>query len=76
MKLPWFRRIGIFFIPNSIIGLIIMLSGIGYAVYEFIYIDHRSHSASDTLRNFFFHFLIIVALYNLIALLTSRSKKG
>jgi hypothetical protein len=73
MNLPWFRRTGIFFIPVNLIGWIILLAGIAYAVYVFLDIDSRSHSVSDTLMNFVFNLLIIGAVYSLIAFLTSRS---
>jgi hypothetical protein len=72
MKLPWFKQIGIFFIPASIIGWLIALGGLAYAVYTFIDIDSLSHSVSDTLMNFVFRLLIIVAVYSLIANFTSR----
>jgi len=75
MNLPWFKRIGIFFIPTSIIGWLILLGGLICAVYVFIGIDSRSHSVSDTLINFVFNLLIISALYSLIAYLTSRAAK-
>ena len=76
MKLPWFKRIGIFFVPKSIIGWIMLLGGLIYAVYIFIDIDSRSHSASDTLIKFVFNLIIIGAVYSLIAYLTSRSNKS
>jgi membrane protein DedA with SNARE-associated domain len=75
MNLPWFKRIGIFFIPKSFIGCVIMLAGIIYAVYVFIDIDSRSHSASDTLRPFFLYLLIIGLVYTFIAFLTSSIPK-
>ena len=75
MKLPWFKRIGMFFIPVTFAGWIILLAGLIYAVYIFIDIDSRSHSASDTLINFVFNLLIIGAVYSLIAFLTSRKAK-
>ena len=75
MSLPWFKRIGIFFVPATIAGWIILLGGIAYAVYKFGDIDSRSHSASDTLINFAFNLLIIAAVYSLIAYLTSRTTK-
>jgi hypothetical protein len=71
MNLPWFRRRGIFFIPGSLTGWLILSAGICYAVYTFIDIDSRSHSVSDTLINFFFRLLLIGVFYTLIALLTS-----
>jgi hypothetical protein len=72
MKFPWFKRNGIFFIPVSIIGWIILLAGFVFAIYSFLDIDGRSHSVSDTLMNFVFILLIIGAVYSLIAYLTSR----
>lgn len=72
MELHWFKRIGIFFIPVSIIGWLLLIVAVVYAVYVFIEIDSRSHSVSDTLMNFVFNLLIIGAVYSLIALLTSR----
>jgi hypothetical protein len=79
MKPQWFKRKGIFFIPKSLIGWAIMLIGIIFAIYVFIDIDSRSHSASDTLRPFFIILLIIGVVYTLIAFLTSSEsadKKG
>ena len=72
MHFPWFKRFGIFFIPKSLMGWIIFMAGLVYAVYVFIDIDSRSHSVSDTLMNFVFNLLIIAAVYSLIAFLTSR----
>ena len=76
MKLPWFKRIGIFFLPTSIVGWLILITGLAYAVYDFIEIDSRSHSASDTLRPFIINLLIIFAVYTLIAWLTSKAPKA
>ena len=75
MNLPWFKRYGIFFIPTSIIGWIISAGGIVWAVCEFLVIDGRSHSVSDTLINFMFYLLLIAAVYSLIAYWASRTSK-
>jgi hypothetical protein len=75
MKFPWFKRIGIFFIPAAFAGWIILFAGIVFAIYSFLNIDGRSHSVSDTLMNFVFILLIITAIYSLIAYLTSRVGK-
>jgi len=76
MKFPWFKRIGIFFIPTTIAGWIILLAGLAFAVYSFIDIDSRSHSNSDTLMNFVFMCLIIGAVYSVIAYATSRVRSS
>jgi|ERR1700722_19129046 len=76
MRLPWFKRNGIFFIPISIIGWLIFLCGIAYSVYTFIEINNEGHSVSDILMNFVFSLLIIGAVYSLIAYLTIRGTKG
>jgi hypothetical protein len=75
MKLKWFKRDGIIFIPVSVYGWLILTAGLAYAVYSFLDIDSRSHSVSDTLMNFVFRLLIICAVYSLIAYLTSRTPK-
>lgn len=76
MKFPWFKRVGIFFIPISLIGWIIIVAAFAYSVNVFIDIDRRSHSVSDTLMNFVFNLLIIWAIYSAFAFLTSFVKKG
>ena len=75
MKIPWFKRIGIFFIPASLAGWVLLLAGLAYSVYTFIDIDSRSHSVSDTLINFVFKLLIIGVVYSLIAYFASRTPK-
>lgn len=76
MNFPWFKRIGIFFIPSTIIGWLLLLAALAYSVYVFIDIDNRSHSVSDTLINFVFNLIIIVVLYSLVAFSTSRKTKA
>jgi hypothetical protein len=72
MNFQWFKRIGLFFLPKALVGWIILLAAITFAIYKFIEIDSRSHSVSDTLRNFVFMLFIIGAVYSLIAFLTSK----
>ena len=75
MNLPWFRRIWIFFIPVTIMGWLLLVAGIIYAVYLFIDIDSRSHSVSDTLINFLFNLFVLGVVYSLVAFLTSKATK-
>lgn len=76
MKLTWFKRVGIFFKPISLIGWLLLAAALAYAVYVFIDIDSRSHSASDTLTNFSFYLLIIGAVYSLVGYFASRVPNG
>ncbi len=66
---------GIFYIPVTFMGWIILIAGIVYSVWLFMDIDSRSHSVSDTLMNFVFNLLIAGIVYTFIAFLTSRRKK-
>ena len=75
MNFPWFKRIGIFFIPITIMGLILFMVCIAYAVYVFIDIDSRSHSVSDTLINFVFNLFVLGIVYSLLAFLTTKTLK-
>lgn len=75
MKLPWFKRSGIIFVPTSFIGWIILLCGLAYAVYNGIDLNNRCHSVSDFLINVVFSLLLIYAVYSLVAYLTIRMNK-
>jgi hypothetical protein len=72
MKL--FRRKGIFFIPASVIGWLLLAIAAVYAVYLFIDIDRRSHSVSDTLINWVFKCLLIGIVYSVIGALTQEKE--
>ncbi len=75
MNLPWFRRIGILYVPINLSGWVVLVAGIVYAIYLFVDIDGRSHSVSDTLMNWVFNLIVIAVVYSFIAFLTSRSAK-
>lgn len=75
MKLKWFNRRAMFFVPVSWTGWSILAIAVIYAVYIFRVIDSTSHSVSDTLINFVLYLLIIGAVYSLIGFFTSGEKK-
>lgn len=76
MNFPWFKRNRIlFFIPITIMGWLVLISMLAYAVYLFIDIDSRSHSVSDTVINFVFNLFILGIIYSLLAFLTSITPK-
>ena len=70
MKLNWFIRRGIFYLPVSVAGWIILVLAAAYAVYTFININGQSHSVSDVMINFVFNVLIIGLVYTVIAYFT------
>jgi len=75
MKLNWFTRKGITYLPASVIGWVILILAAAYAIYTFIDIDSRSHSVSDTLINFVFNLLLIGLAYTIVGYFTETSKK-
>lgn len=72
MKLNWFTRKGIIYLPAAVAGWVILVIAFAYAVYTFIDIDSRSHSVSDTLINFVFNLLIIGLGYTVVAYFTEK----
>ncbi|MDB5139979.1 MAG: hypothetical protein JWR12_1895 [Mucilaginibacter sp.] len=76
MKLTWFTRKGLIYWPVSIIGWLILIFALMYAVYTFIDIDSRSHSVSDTMINFVFNLLVIGLIYTIIGFLTEKKPEA
>jgi hypothetical protein len=75
MKLPWFKRIGIFYFPVSVIGWLLLIASLLYTLYVFVDLNNTSHSVSDLMINFVFSILIIGAVYTLIAFFTCRNNR-
>ncbi|HBK87111.1 MAG: hypothetical protein U0289_14400 [Cyclobacteriaceae bacterium] len=72
LHFPWFRRNGPIYFPKSIPGWAIAITLAIAVIQRFIDIDHASHSASDTLRNWIIQLMILGLLYQAVAWLTSR----
>ncbi|MDA9555349.1 hypothetical protein N9R54_03855 [Pelobium sp.] len=72
MEKPWFKKSGLIYIPQSLVGWLIFLLLIAYWVYSFIDIDKRSHSVSDTLINFIINALFGLFAYLVIARYSSK----
>ena len=72
MKLPWFKRDGLFFIPITFIAWIVLLICIAYAIDVFNDINSWSLSVRNTLSNFAFRLFIIWAVYSFIGFIASR----
>lgn len=72
MRLHFFQRRGILFVPIHFIGWLIAAATVAWCVWIFIDIDSRSHSVSDALMNFVFNALIALVVYSLIGWLAGR----
>ena len=53
MNTVWFKRVGWFYLPVSVTGIIIALSALAFCVQVFLAVDRHSHSVSDTLHGIF-----------------------
>jgi hypothetical protein len=53
MQSNWFRPVGWFYLPISVPGALVTLGVIAFCVQVFLFIDHRSHSVTDTLYGVF-----------------------
>lgn len=71
----WFTRKGILFLPVSVVGWFLAVASFVYSIYAFMEIDGHSHSASDTLRNWFIRLLLVAIVYSIIGSLTSKEQK-
>jgi hypothetical protein len=72
MKTQWFKRLGWFFVPVSLPGTLITLAALAFCAQVFLVIDHKSHSASDTLYGIFPFFACAFLLFDWIADRTSH----
>ena len=72
MKIQWFKRLGWFYVPISLPGLILTLGALAFCAQVFLAVDHKSHSVSDTLYGVFPFFTSAFLLFEWIAGRTSR----
>ena len=49
----WFRPLGLFFYPVSAAGWIATLLALAFCTQIFLFVDHRSHSVTDSLYGIF-----------------------
>ena len=76
MKNNWFKRVGWFYVPISVPGVVLGLIALAFCVQVFVAIDRHSHSVSDTLYGIFPYFACCFLLLNWIASNTSQAKQG
>lgn len=74
MNTVWFKRVGWFYLPVSVTGIIIALSALAFCVQVFLAVDRHSHSVSDTLHGIFPFSACAFLLFDWIAARTSDKK--
>jgi hypothetical protein len=67
MKAQWFKRLGWFYLPISVPGVVILLAGLAFCIQVFFAIDRKSHSVSDTFYGVFPYFICAFLLFDRIA---------
>jgi len=75
METNWFRKVGWFYYPTSIVGVVISILGIVFCVTVFNEVDRNSHSVSDTLYVIFPYFVSVFTILCWIAGNTSGKEK-
>ncbi|MCB9992763.1 MAG: hypothetical protein H6873_03795 [Hyphomicrobiaceae bacterium] len=69
--MTWFKPMGLFYRPASLIGWLITFVALAFAVNTFMVADAHSHSVSDTLYAIFPYWLPTLLLWLWIAQRTS-----
>jgi len=71
MKIVWYKRNGIVFIPVSVIGVVLYILTVAFCITVFIAVDRNSHSVSDTFYGIFPYFVSAFTVLYWIAANTS-----
>jgi len=75
MKTPWFKRLGWFYFPISLPGVVITLAALAFCAQVFLAVDRKSHSVSDTLFGVFPFFACAFLLFDWTAGRNSEKTK-
>lgn len=73
MKAPWFKRVGWFHLPVSVPGSVVTVLWLAFIVQVFLAVDHKSHSATDTLYGVFPFWTCAFLLLDWLAGRTSKA---
>jgi hypothetical protein len=71
MKTKWFKRLGWFYVPGSVVGVVAWFLGVLFCVTVFRAVDRHSHSVSDTLYGVFPFFICTFLMLDWIGSRTS-----
>ena len=53
MTMRWFKPVGLFFVPTSVMGWLLSGAALAFCVQVFWAVDRHSHSVTDTLYGIF-----------------------
>lgn len=67
MKIQWFKRLGWFYLPVKLPGVVILSAVLAFCVQVFFAIDRKSHSVSDTFYGVFPFYASAFLLFDWIA---------
>jgi hypothetical protein len=63
----WFSRRGWFYLPSSMVGIVLFVLAVSFCATVFRAIDQNSHSASDTLYGVFPYVICVFLLLDWVA---------
>ena len=75
MKIIWFKKAGIVFIPISIAGVILYILTLGFCLTVVLAADRNAHSVSDFLYGIFPYIVSAFTILFWIAANTSNKKQ-
>ena len=76
MKTQWLKRLGWFFLPVSLPGVVIALAALAFCAQVFFAVDRKSHSVSATLYGVFPFFACAFLLFDWLAGRTSNKTQN
>lgn len=76
MNIIWFKKVGIIFIPVSIVGVLLYLLTLGFCATVRMAIDRNTHSVSDFLYGIFPYIVSAFTILFWIASNTCQKKEG
>jgi hypothetical protein len=71
MKTPWFKPLGLIYLPVSVPGAIVTGLAALFCAQVFLAVDRRSHSVSDTLYGIYPFFACTFLIWDWVARKTS-----
>jgi hypothetical protein len=71
MKTPWFKPLGLIYLPVSVPGALVTILAALFCAQVFLAVDRRSHSVSDTFYGIYPFFVCTFLIWDWVARKTS-----